>query len=138
MPDSIEIVSLEGLTLWAQKLTNQDGHEHGNARFSCLEDNDLPPSCRHCLRRISCHGRNDSHTRCEYSETIFLCYHHYNEYSLLGSKFSTNLLFAASKCHVTIQRQWQFKMFKMSKDRMVAVVKYCWLLVQGKRGCRER
>ena len=49
------------------------------------------------LRRISCHGKNHSHTRCEYSETIFLCYHHYSEYSLLGSKFSTNLLFAASK-----------------------------------------
>ena len=38
-------------------------------------------------------------------------------YSLLGSKFSTNLLFAApaSKCHVTLQRQWQFKMFKMAE-----------------------
>ena len=52
-------------------------------------------------------------TRCEYSLTIFLCYHHCSEYSLLGSKFSTNLLFTASKCHVTIQREWQFKMFKM-------------------------
>ena len=30
----------------------------------------------------------------------------YSEYSLLGSKLSTNLLFAASKYHVTIQRQW--------------------------------
>ena len=27
---------------------------------------------------------------------------------------------------------------KWPKDRMVAVVKHCWLLVQGKRGCRER
>ena len=27
---------------------------------------------------------------------------------------------------------------KWPKDRMLAVVKYCWLLVQGKRGCRER
>ena len=67
------------------------------------------------LRRISCHGKNHSHTRCEYSETIFLCYHHYSEYSLLGSKFSTNLLFEASKCQVTIQRQWQFKIFKMAE-----------------------
>ena len=67
------------------------------------------------LRRISCHGKNHSHTRCEYSETIFLCYHHYSEYSLLGSKFSTDLLFAASKCHVTIQRHWQFKMFKIAE-----------------------
>ena len=67
------------------------------------------------LRRISCHGKNHSHTRCEYSETIFLCYHDYSENSPLGSKFSTNLLFAASKCHVTIQRHWQFKMFKMAE-----------------------
>ena len=27
---------------------------------------------------------------------------------------------------------------KWPKDRVVAVVKHCWLLVQGKRGCRER
>ena len=58
------------------------------------------------LRRISCHGRNRSHTRCEYSQTTFLCYYHYSEYSLLGSEFLTNLLLAASKCHVTIQRHW--------------------------------
>ena len=31
------------------------------------------------------------------------------------SKFSINLLFAASKCHVIIQRQWQFNMFKMAE-----------------------
>ena len=30
-------------------------------------------------------------------------------------KIATNLLFAASKCHVTIQRQWEFKMFKMAE-----------------------
>ena len=35
--------------------------------------------------------------------------------SLLSSKFSTNLLFAGSKCHVTIQRQWQLKVFKMAE-----------------------
>ena len=50
------------------------------------------------LRRISCHGRNHSQASCEYSLTIFLCCQHHSEYSLLGSKFSTNLLFAASKC----------------------------------------
>ena len=55
------------------------------------------------LRRISCHGRNHSQASCEYSLTIFLCCQHHSEYSLLGSKFSTNLLFAASKYHVTIQ-----------------------------------
>ena len=27
---------------------------------------------------------------------------------------------------------------KLPNDRMVAVVKHCWLLVQGRRGCRER
>ena len=33
------------------------------------------------------HGRNHSHTRCEYVRTIFLFYRHYSEYSLLGSNF---------------------------------------------------
>ena len=56
-------------------------------------------------RRISCHGRNHSKASCEYSLTIFLCCQHHSEYSLLGSKFSTNLLFAASKCHVTMQQR---------------------------------
>ena len=51
------------------------------------------------LRRISCHGRNHSQASCEYSLTIFLCCQHHSEYSLLGSNFSTNLLFAASKCY---------------------------------------
>ena len=27
---------------------------------------------------------------------------------------------------------------KWPNDRMVAVVKHCWLLVQGRRGCREK
>ena len=57
------------------------------------------------LRRISCHGRNHSQASCEYSLTMFLCCQHHSEYSLLGSKFSTNLLFAASKCHVTLQQR---------------------------------
>ena len=50
-------------------------------------------------------GRNHSQASCEYSLTIFLCCQHHSEYSLLGSKFSTNLLFAASKCHVTMQQR---------------------------------
>ena len=33
LPDSIEIASLEGLTSGAQKLTNKNGHWHGNARL---------------------------------------------------------------------------------------------------------
>ena len=69
----------------------------------------------------------------------FLCYQHCSEYSLLGSKFSTNLLFAASKCHVTVQRQWEFKMFKMAErsdgcsgETLLA------LCTRKKRGCIER
>ena len=50
------------------------------------------------LRRISCHGKNHSHTRCEYSETIFLCYHHCSEYSLLGSKSSTTHICRIKGC----------------------------------------
>ena len=42
----------------------------------------------------------------KFLQTIFLCHHHCSEYSLLGWKFSTNLLFTASKCHVAIRRQW--------------------------------
>ena len=57
------------------------------------------------LRRISCHGRNHSQASCEYSLTIFFCCQHHSEYSLLGSKFSANLLFAASKCHATMQQR---------------------------------
>ena len=66
-----------------------------------------PASSAHCdlLRRISCHDRNHSQASCEYSLTIFLCCQQHSEYSLLGSKFSTNLLFAASKCHVTMQQR---------------------------------
>ena len=90
------------------------------------------------LRRISCHGRNQSQASCEYSLTVFLCCQHHSEYSLLGSKFSTNLLFAASKCHVTIQQRGSSRCSKWPNDRMVAVVKHCWLPVQGRRGCRER
>ena len=62
-------------------------------------------------------------------------------------------LSAVSECHVTItdvqnvqnvqngQNVQCSKCSKCSKwpnDRMVAVVKHCWLLVQGKRGCGER
>ena len=92
---------------------------------------------RTSLRRISCHGRNHSQASCEYSLTIFLCCQHHSEYSLLGSKLSTNLLFAGSKCHTSQYNDVQFEMFKMAEpDGMVAVVKHCWLLVQGRRGCR--
>ena len=91
------------------------------------------------LRRISCHGRNHSQASCEYSLTIFLCCQHHSEYSLLGSKFSTNLLFAASKCHVTIQRRGSSRCSKWPNLMgWLPAVKHCWLLVQGRRGCRER
>ena len=59
-------------------------------------------------------------------------------YSLLGSKFSTNLLFVASKCHVTIQRRGSSRWSKWPNDQIVAVVKHYWPLVQRRRNCRER
>ena len=79
--------------------------------FQFKQQNMTNVACFHgqhfwCLRRISCHGRNHSQASCEYSLTIFLCCQHHSEYSLLGSKFSTILLFAASKCHhVTMQQR---------------------------------
>ena len=69
---------------------------------------------------------------------FFHCYHHHSEYSLLGSKFSTNLLFAASKCTSQYNDSGSSRCSKCPNDRMVAVVKHCWLLVQGRRGCREK
>ena len=41
---------------------------------------------------------------------------------------------ATSQCNNVAVR-----VFKMAEpDGIVAVVKHCWLLVQGRRGCRER
>ena len=42
---------INALVFRNQKLTNQNGHWHGDARFSCLENIDLPLRCycRHCL-----------------------------------------------------------------------------------------
>ena len=115
-------------------------------RFRHFEHLELPRRCivtwhlhaaNSKLRRISCYGRNHSHTRCEYSKTIFLCYHHRSEYSLLGSKFSicySQRVNATSQYNDSGSRRCS----KWPNDRMVAVVKHCWLLVQGRRGCRER
>ena len=107
-------------------------------RIEFFGQNSISERVHQALRRISCHGKNHSHTRCEYSETIFLCYHHYSEYSLLGSKFSTNLLFTVSKCHVTIQRQWQLKMFKMAEGSDGCSGETLLAPCTRKRGCRER
>ena len=53
------------------------------------------------LRQISCHGRNHLLSRILFAaNTAFLCYHNYSENSPSGWKFSTNLLFAASKCYM--------------------------------------
>ena len=57
---------------------------------------------------------------------IFLCYYNYSEYSLLGSKFSTNLLFPASKCTSQYNGSGRLRCPKWPNDRMVAVVKHCW------------
>ena len=46
LPGSTEIAYLEGLT---KKLTNQNGHWHGDARFLWLEDNEFSLLLRHCL-----------------------------------------------------------------------------------------
>ena len=53
-------------------------------------------------------------------------------------QISAHFLFASSECHITIRRQWNFKFFKWPNDRMIAVVKHCWLFVGGRRGSRER
>ena len=90
------------------------------------------------LRRISCYGRNHSHTRCDFLQTILLCYHHYSEYSLLGSKFQ--LVCYSQRVNATSQYNdsGSSRCSKWSNDRMVVVVKHCWLLVQGRTGCKER
>ena len=69
---------------------------------------------------------------------IFLCYYNYSEYSLLGSIFSTNLLFAASTCTSQYKESGSSRCSKWPNDWMVAAVKHYWLLVQGRRGCREK
>ena len=80
---------------------NDDGIE-GRWSFFGKDSDDSRMQClKSVLRRISCHGRNHSQASCEYSLTIFLCCQHHSEYSLLGSKFSTNLLFTVSKCHTS-------------------------------------
>ena len=78
----------------------------------------IPMTLNHLVafRRISCHGRNYSQegfvVMAEITpklpantRTQFSCYHHCSKYSPIGWKFSSNLLLAASKCHVTIRRQ---------------------------------
>ena len=120
------------LTLWCPSITSHSC----NLLFHLFIKSYSWFSCG--LRRISCHGRNHSQASCEYSLTIFLCCQHHSEYSLLGSKFSTNLLFAESKSKSQCNNV-AVRVFKMAEpDGIVAVVKHCWLLVQGRRGCRER
>ena len=48
-PESKEIASLEGLTLWCPEITSQYSHWHRDARFSWLEDIDIPLHSRHNL-----------------------------------------------------------------------------------------
>ena len=40
----------------------------------------------------------------------------------LVKKLSTNLLFATSKCHATIRRQWYLKLFKNDQSHRVIVI----------------
>ena len=50
-----------------------------------------------------------------------------------------NLLFAASKCHTSqYNDSGSSRCSKWPNNGIVAVAKHCWLLIQGRRGCRER
>ena len=58
---------------------------------------------------------------------------------IFADNFSlTNLLFAASKCHVTIQRQWYFKMFKMAERKDGCSDETLLAHCTTKTRCRER
>ena len=91
------------------------------------------------FRRISCHGRNHSHARCEYSWTI--------SFFVITTTASTRCLvqnFQLICCSQRVNATSQYndsgssRCSKWPNDRMVAVVKHCWLLVQGTRACKER
>ena len=51
LPDSMEIASLEGLTLWCPEIKQSKPPMF-------IEDNDLPPCCRHCLFLTCCYRDN--------------------------------------------------------------------------------
>ena len=53
-------------------------------------------------------------------------------------KISTKLLFAGSKCHVAIRRQWQLKFFKMAERSNGCSGKILLAPVQGRKRCREK
>ena len=90
------------------------------------------------LRRISCHGQNHLHTRCEYLQTIFLCYHCCSECCYLVENFQ--LICYSQRVNATSQYNdsGSSRCSKWPNDRIAAVVKNCWLLVQGKRRYRGR
>ena len=50
--------------------------------------------------------------------------------------------FQLSCCSQQVSPMWQYddsvSLSKWPNDQMVVVVKHCWLLVHGRRGCRER
>ena len=89
--DSIEIASLERLTVVAQKLTNQNSHWHGDARFSWPEDNDLPLRCRRCLF-LTCSYRDNPFffTQCDIFKTYLKTgkIQDREHFEILGSKHS--------------------------------------------------
>ena len=60
------ITSLEGLMLWCPEINNQNGHWHGDARFSWLQDNDLPLDCRRCLF-LTCSYRDNPYFFTQYN-----------------------------------------------------------------------
>ena len=90
------------------------------------------------LRRISCHGRNHSQASCEYSLTFFFVDNTTASTRCLVQNFQ--LICYSQRVNATSQcNNVAVRVFKMAEpDGIVAVVKHCWLLVQGRRGCRER
>ena len=84
----------------------------------------------HGKRWISCHGRNHLHTPSEYSWTIFF---------VVTTTASTRCLVQNFQLICYLQRVNATSLYndsgssrcsKWPNDRMVAVVKHCWLLVQ--------
>ena len=97
---------------------------------------------QHCrsppLRRISCHGRSHSYTRCEYSWTIFLCHPATASIHCLVENFQ--LICYSKQVNATSQYNddsGSSRCLKLPHDRMVAVVKNYWLLVQRKKAAEE-
>ena len=85
-------------------------------------------------RRISCHGRNHSHTGCKYSQTTFLVI---TTTRCLIQNFQ--LICYSQQLNATSQYNdsGSSRCSKWPNDRMVAVVKHCWLLVNQEEAAEK-